>query len=132
MSDNILTLKFPHRSFWPPPKKASLVAPRSTPCTIRYLIQRMVTVVYILSIVVFSSDSGLICVRVIFFTQHFSCSMNHVMWTGAILFSCPCMTINTTASWRGSVGTGTECQRTTSYPRTNTTRARASNSAIVG
>ena len=31
MSDNILTLKFPHRSFSPPPKKASLVAPRSTP-----------------------------------------------------------------------------------------------------
>ena len=34
MSDNILTLKFPHRSFSPPPKKASLVAPRSTPCII--------------------------------------------------------------------------------------------------
>ena len=32
MSDNILTFKFPHRSFLPPPKKASLVAPRSTPC----------------------------------------------------------------------------------------------------
>ena len=34
MSDNILTLKFPHRSFLPPTpqKKASLVEPRSTPC----------------------------------------------------------------------------------------------------
>ena len=34
MSDNILTLKFPHRSFSPPPKKASLVVPRSTPCDV--------------------------------------------------------------------------------------------------